>query len=68
MIYELFSNIALASFMTTSIIVIFGFSIRLYNDKCIVANILLWVAVIFAVVAGLSFIISFWLFTVFKGI
>lgn len=64
MIYELFSNIALASFMTALVVMSFGLAIKMYNDKSMVANVILSIAIIFAVNTGISLIIYFWLFIV----
>lgn len=64
---ELFGNIALASLLTAGIVGVGGSAIKLINLESKIGDIVLWIAAIFAVISGISFIAFVWLITVFGG-
>lgn len=63
----LFGNIALASLLTAGIIGVSGCAIKLINLESKIGDIVLWIAVFFAAISGISFIVFVWLITVFGG-
>lgn len=63
---ELFGNIALASAITAGIIGVAGSAIKIIDLESKIGDIVIWIAVFFAGIAGLASIIFIWLIAVFK--
>lgn len=64
---ELFGNIALASLLTAGIIGVGGCAIKILDLESKIGDVVLWIAVFFAAISGISFIVFIWLITVFGG-
>lgn len=65
---DLFSNISFACLTTGLIILLIGLTVKMYDLESKIGNTILFIAVVFGCMSGITAIISIWLTFVFRGI